>query len=83
LIAKAEAERKENERIEAEMRSQKEADRKAKAAPDKAKLIELAKDIDGLVLPELKSEEANHILSNTKELLNKVSNFIHEKTSNI
>jgi len=83
LIAKAEAERKENERIEAEEKAQKEADRKAKAAPDKAKLIEFAKVIDGLVLPELKSEEANHILANTKELLNKVSNFIREKTSNI
>jgi len=87
LIAKAEAERKakreEQERIEAEEKAKKEADRKAKAAPDKAKLIEFANVIDGLVLPELKSEDANHILENTKELLTKVSNFIREKTSKI
>lgn len=87
LIAKAEAERKakieEQERIEAELKAEKEAERKAKAAPDKAKLIELAKSIDYLSLPEVKSEEAQRILVNTRELLNKVSNFIREKTSNI
>lgn len=85
-IAKAEAERKakkeEQERIEAELKAKKEAERKAKAAPDKAKLIELAKSIDYLSLPEVKSEEAQRILINTKELLNKVSNFIREKTQN-
>jgi len=87
LIAKAEAERKakreEQKRIEAEIKAKKEAERKAKAAPDKAKLNEFAKVIDELVLPELKSEEANHILNNTKELLTKVSGFIREKTSKI
>ena len=87
LIAKAEAERKakreEQERIEAEEKAKKEADRKAKAAPDKAKLIEFANVIDGLILPELKSEEAQGILINTKELLTKVSNFICEKTPKI
>jgi len=83
LRVKAEAERKENERIEAEIKAKKEAERKAKAAPDKAKLIEFAKDIDSLILPELKSEEAQGILINTKELLTKVSNFICEKTSKI
>jgi len=83
LIAKAEAERKVNERIEAEEKAQKEADRKAKAAPDKAKLIELAKSIDHLSFPGVKSENAQRILITTRELLNKVSNFIREKTSKI
>lgn len=87
LKAKAEAERKakieEQERIEAEIKAKKEAERKAKAAPDKAKLIELAKSIDYISFPEVKSEEAQRILISTRELLNKVSNFIREKTSNI
>jgi len=87
LKAKAEAEekvkREEQERIEAENKAKKEVERKAKAAPDKAKLIELASVIDGLFYPELRSEEARQILSNTKDLLNKVTNFIREKTSNI
>ncbi len=87
LKAKAEAERKaeieKQEKLEAEFKAKKEAERKAKAAPDKAKLIEFAKVIDGLVYPELRSEDAQQILSNTKELLNKVSNFIREKTSKI
>ncbi len=87
LKAKAEAEekakREERERTEAELKAKKQAERKAKAAPDKAKLIEFAKVIDELVYPELRSEEAQQILSNTKELLNKVSNFIREKTSKI
>ena len=87
LKAKAEAEekakREERERTEAELKAKKQAERKAKAAPDKAKLIEFAKVIDGLVYPELRSEDAQQILSNTKDLLNKVTNFIHEKTSKI
>ena len=87
LKAKAEADekakREERERIEAELKAKKQAERKAKAAPDKAKLIEFAKVIDRLVYPELRSEDAQQILSNTKDLLNKVTNFIHEKTSKI
>lgn len=61
----------------------KEAERKAKAAPDKVKLISFAERIDVLIFPYVKSEEAEHILINTRELLNKVSNFIREKTSKI
>ena len=37
--------------------------------------------LDELTLPELKSEEANKILTDAKTLLAKVSNFIREKSS--
>ena len=91
---KLDAERKEKERIEndlkkereakeAELKAKADAEAKAKAAPDKAKLLELAKAIDSIDLPELKSEQAIIILNQSKELLLKVSNFIREKTNKL
>jgi len=91
--AKLKAEREAKEKLEAELKAKAEAkeaaelkakqdaERKAKAAPDKAKLNDFAKMLDELVLPELKSEEANKVLSDAKTLLAKVSNFIREKSS--
>lgn len=85
IKAKAEAEEKERKEAEAkviaEQKAKEAAEKKAKNAPDKTKLIELAAQIDGLNLPELKSEEANKILTDAKTLLAKVSNFIREKSS--
>ena len=71
---------------EAEERAKREAaaaERKAKNAPDKTKLLELAAQIDGFNLPELKSEEAKAILANVKGLLVKVSGFIREKSNGL
>lgn len=85
IRAKAEAEEK--AKIEAEAKAQAElkakelADKKAKAAPDKAKLNDFANMLDELPFPELKSEEANKILTDAKTLLVKVSTFIREKSS--
>lgn len=87
IKAKAEAERKAKEaeslRIAAEEKAKADAERKVKAAPDKEKLFNLAKSIGLIELPELKSEEAKKILSDAKGLLEKVSNFINEKTNQI
>lgn len=85
LKAKAEAEQKAKREAEAkaaaELKAKQDAEKKAKAAPDKEKLNDFAKMLDELVLPELKSEEANKVLSDAKTLLAKVSNFIREKSS--
>lgn len=85
LKAKAEAEQKARkdaeEKASAELKAKQDAEKKAKAAPDKAKLNDFAKMLDELTLPELKSEEANKILTDTKTLLTKVSKFIREKSS--
>jgi hypothetical protein len=85
LKAKAEAEQKAKQEAEAkaaaELKAKQDAEKKAKAAPDKAKLNDFAKMLDELALPELKSEEANKVLSDAKTLLAKVSNFIREKSS--
>ena len=85
LKAKAEAEEKAKieaeAKIAAELKAKQDAEKKAKSAPDKAKLNDFAKMLDELALPELKSEEANKVLSDAKTLLQKVSNFIREKSS--
>jgi len=87
IKAKAEAEEKAKrdtqEKIDAELKAQQLSEKKAKAAPDKVKLNDFAKMLDELILPELKSPEANQILSDTKVLLQKVSKFIREKSESI
>ena len=75
---KAEADRKENER-----KAKEAAEKKAKNAPDKEKLLEIARNIDNIAIPEIKSEEAQKILSDVKILLSKVSVFIREKSSGL
>ena len=85
FVAIAEAERKARKEAEAKVIAEQKAkallEKKAKAAPDKAKLNDFAKMLDELTLPELKSEEANKVLSDAKTLLQKVSTFIREKSS--
>ena len=85
MKAKAEAEAKAKKDAEAkaaaELKAKQDAEKKAKSAPDKAKLNDFAKMLDELALPELKSEEANKVLTDAKTLLAKVSAFIREKSS--
>ena len=87
IKAKAEAEEKARKEAEAkviaEQKAKEAAEKKAKNAPDKTKLIELAAQIDGLNMPEVKGEEAQKILSDVKTLLSKVSVFIREKSSGL
>jgi hypothetical protein len=65
------------------LKAQQLADKKAKAAPDKLKLENLAVIIDTVKFPELKSDEAKQILSDVEKLLEKVSKFIREKTAEL
>ena len=87
IKAKAEAEEKARKEAElktiAEKKAKEAAEKKAKNAPDKTKLVELAAQIDGLNMPEIKGEEAQKILSDVKILLSKVSVFIREKSSGL
>jgi hypothetical protein len=87
LKAKADAEAKAKKEAEAkaaaELKAKQDAEKKAKAAPDKVKLIEFAKMLEGLDLADLKSEDANKIMADAKTLLLKVSKFIIEKTQGI
>lgn len=87
IKAKAEAEAKAQKEAERkaieEQRAKEEAEKEAKNAPDKTKLIELAAQIEALNMPEIKSEEAQKILSDVKTLLSKVTGFIREKSSGL
>jgi DNA-binding protein len=76
-------------RIANEQKAKEEAEKKAKLEeaekqrqaslmPDKNKLITLANSIDKMELPELNSDESNHLLSEVKIKLTAVSNFIRE-----
>lgn len=81
----AEAKRiaEEKAKREAEEKARKDAERKAKNAPDKVKLIELAKQIESIQMPELKSDEAKAILTDVRTLLSKVSNHIQTKSESL
>lgn len=87
IKAIAEAEEKARRDAEAktiaEQKAKEAAEKKAKNAPDKTKLIELAARIEALNMPEIKSEEAQKILSDVKTLLSKVTVFIREKSSGL
>lgn len=98
LEEKARKEREERERLEAEMRTKAEAERKAreeeakkkaaaerkaKMAHDKDKLIVLADTIKAIQLPEVKNLEAQAVVADVKVLLNKVTNFIIQKSENL
>ncbi len=82
--AKIEAERiAEANRIAAERKAKDDAEKKAKSAPDKEKLIQLAKDLEGYELPEVLSDEAKRIVESTKALLGKTANYIKEQVQKI
>lgn len=92
LDAKLENERKQNKllqekleqekiRIAKELKEKQAAENKAKRAPDKQKLIDLANYIEQLNMPELKSDEGKKIIDDVHLLLKKVSNYIIEKSS--
>jgi len=68
-IAQAEKDKKEKEKLE----------KKAAAAPDKVKLEELAKTIDSIALPAMKTDAGARVSADTKILLDKVSKYIREK----
>lgn len=82
--AKAAAERAERERIEAEMkakaekeaaekRARDEAERKAKAAPDREKLIIFAESLNALVYPTTTTEEAGSLINRVREAIGKIA----------
>jgi hypothetical protein len=94
LLAKAETEKKERERLETQIRFKKEIEEKAKReakakaekaanAPDKIKLLALADMIGKIELPEVKSPGAADIVFNTKILLQKIVKFIQIKSNQL
>lgn len=77
-------------KLEAELKAKAEAEakiaaeaKKAANAPDLEKLNKLASDILAYELPTVQGEEAKKVIASTKELLEKVSKFITEKTKTL
>lgn len=98
LEEKARKEREERERLEAEIKAKEEAEkrareeeakkkaameRKAKLAPDKDKLLILVDTIKAIQLPEVKNLEVQAVVADVKVLLNKVTNFIIQKSESL
>lgn len=87
LKAKKEAEEKaakeEQERLQQEEIARQKAAKKAAAAPDKEKLLQLAKAISDIEMPQLKTPEAAEIITGVKTLLSKVNAYIVEKSNTL
>lgn len=87
LRAKEEAEQKAKKEQEAkeaaEEKQRRDAEKRAKAAPDKAKLVSLAEYLKNLHYPEVKSQEAKVILDYVKMSIINVSDMILEKSAKI
>lgn len=92
--AELKAEREAREKIEheaqlkreLEVKAQKEKEEKElaeKKAPDKIKLIALAKTVTEIQLPELKTKEAAHIIDNVKGLISKLSKYIIDESDKL
>lgn len=83
IRAKAEAEA--NAKRDAEIKAQEEKRQRilAELAPDKDKLNELADKIMSIHFPDVKSNEAQSILINIINLLEKVVKYIHEQTNKL
>lgn len=87
LKAKQEAEekakREEEERkakIEAEA---KEAERQKQLAPDKTKLLELAKAFEAIVMPEVQNENAKQTVNDVVGMVGRLSTFIKKRANNL
>lgn len=98
LLAKAEKERQEKERLEkeiadkkaadekkkqAEIRAIKDAEKKAKLAPDKTKLLAFSQALNDVPRPQIKSLEAAEIMAQINGLLVKLNNFIIDKANTL
>ena len=88
VAAELEAKKKADEaaRIEAENKAKAEAkakadaEKKAASAPDKQKIVELAKQIEAIKMPEVKTAEAKKVIADAKGLLAKVQLFLIQKS---
>lgn len=83
LKAKKEAEQKEKQRLLDEELAKKKAEKAARLAPDKDKLLQFAEKLSSLELPELKSNEAGEILKNIVTLIGKTTDYIKQKANEL
>lgn len=58
-------------------------ERKAKRAPDKEKLLVLAKSLGEFPLPTMKDDEAQNIISNVQVLIEKIQKYIQSNAEKL
>ena len=81
---KAEGELQAKQKAEADAEAQRiAAEKKARLAPDKDKLLTLAENIGNLEFPQVESQEAQAIATHTIGLLQKVSDYIKDKSEQL
>jgi hypothetical protein len=87
-------ERKKREAIENELQRKAEEEKRAKVAkenedrqallaPDKDKLLKIANDIEGIVLPALQNKDAQAVLDQVEGLLEKVTTYIRSNVKGL
>ena len=81
--AEAKAKRDAEAKAKADAEAKAEAERKAKAAPDKEKLLNFARMIEAIELPELSTKEAKKILSDTNESMLELMKQLKVKASKL
>ena len=70
-------------KAEAETKLKEDEERVKLLAPDKIKLIDLATEIDKIVLPSAKSNEAGNILNEVKKSLESITNYIRQEAKKL
>jgi hypothetical protein len=83
IEAESKAKREAEERAEAERKVKAELERQEALRPDKEKLIAFAGTITSLTPPELKSKEANKVMYEASVMIQKVTDFIIEKSKSL
>jgi fused signal recognition particle receptor len=83
LLAKKQHEDEQKAAAEKQQKAEQKAAKKLAAAPDKDKLAILILQLEKLVYPDVKTEEAVKIVDDTKVLINKVINHVKTKTSEL
>lgn len=78
--AEEKAKRDAEAKIAAEKKEREEAERRAKNAPDKEKILLIAKQLEQINTPEVNSEDAVRLVSNVKTLIQKTINYIVDES---
>jgi len=73
----------ETQRLENQKRLEEDEAKKKLLAPDKEKLISLARDIDLIVFPAVNSNEAGEAIKKANQMLDEVSKFLRERARSL
>ena len=83
MAREARAKRESEAKAAAELKAKQDAERKARNAPDMAKLSKFAKQLSELAMPDVKGEDAQNIVKNVNTLIQKVITYIDENMNKI